>query len=315
MPKREKPAKRVVSLIASATEIVAALGRRDWLVARSHECDFPADVSALPVITEPKFTTGGSSAEIDARVRTLVGEWLSVDRVDIDKLRDAAPDVIVTQDHCEVCAVSLKDVEAATCHWTGHKAEIVSLRPHGLEDVLRDIRRVAAALDAASEGEALINRMRDRLAALRSKTANLSRPGVAFIEWMDPLMSGGNWMPTLINAAGGRDLLGVEDAHSPFLSWESLANADPDVIVIAPCGFPIDRTVREMPVLESHERWAQLKAVRSRRVYIGDGNAYFNRPGPRLVETAEIIAEMLHPSIFHFGHQGRGWRGRRWVGK
>jgi hypothetical protein len=158
-----------------------------------------------------------------------------------------------------VCAVSLKDVETATCDWTGHKTEIVSLRPNGLDDVLRDIRRVAAALDAASEGEALINRMRDRLAALRSKTANLSRPGVAFIEWMDPLMSGGNWMPTLINAAGGRDLLGVEDAHSPFLSWESLANADPDVIVIAPCGFPIDRTVRELPVLESHERWAQLK--------------------------------------------------------
>jgi iron complex transport system substrate-binding protein len=193
--------------------------------------------------------------------------------------------------------VSLKGVEAATCHWTGHKAEIVSLRPHGLQDALRDIRRVAAALDAGSEGEALINRMRDRLAALRSKTANLSRPGVAFIEWMDPLMSGGNWMPTLISAAGGRDLLGVEDAHSPVLSWESLANADPDVIVIAPCGFPIDRTVREMPVLESHERWAQLKAVRSRRVYIGDGNAYFNRPGPRLVETAESSQKCFtHPS-------------------
>lgn len=303
----DQPTKRVVSLIASATEIVAALGRRDWLVGRSHECDFPAEVAALPVLTEPKFAIEGSSAQIDARVRAIVAEGLSVYRVDPEKLRGAAPDVIVTQDHCAVCAVSLKDVEAATCDWTGRSIEIVSLRPDGLSDVWNDIRRVAAALDAASEGERLIGRIRERLAAIRSATGSREHPGVAFIEWIDPLMSGGNWMPTLISLAGGRDLLGVENGHSPFLSWDNLVSADPDVIVIAPCGFDIGRTLREMPVLESRGEWVRLKAVRNGRVYIGDGNAFFNRPGPRLAETAEILAEILHPSVFHFGHQGRGW--------
>jgi iron complex transport system substrate-binding protein len=303
----DQPTKRVVSLIASATEIVAALGRRDWLVGRSHECDFPAEVAALPVLTEPKFAVEGSSAEIDARVRAIVAEGLSVYRVDPEKLREAAPDVIVTQDHCAVCAVSLADVAAATCDWTGRSIEIVSLRPNGLSDVWNDIRRVAAALDATREGEGLVGGLGDRLAAIRSATEGLDHPGVAFIEWIDPLMSGGNWMPTLITLAGGRDLLGVEDAHSPFLSWDDLVDADPDVVVIAPCGFDIDRTLREMLVLERREAWMRLKAVRNGRVYIGDGNAFFNRPGPQLAETAEILAEILHPSVFHFGHQGRGW--------
>ena len=307
MPTSVRPPKRVVSLIASATEIVAALGRLDWLVGRSHECDFPPEVVALPALTEAKLEVSGSSADINARVLAIVRDGLSVYRVDPDKLKGVAPDIIVTQDHCEVCAVSLKDVEEATCSLAGQSIEIVSLRPNSLEDAFRDMARVAAALDAGSQGRALIDRLRGRLDDIRNTAAALPRLGVAFIEWIDPLMSGGNWMPTLIEIAGGRDLLGVADAHSPFTSWESLATADPDVIVVAPCGFDIDRTVSEMGVLEQSGHWSRLRAVRDGRVYIGDGNAFFNRPGPRLVETAEILAEILHPEAFRFGHEGRGW--------
>jgi len=307
MPTDAQRGKRVVSLIASATEIVAALGRQDWLVGRSHECDYPPEVTSLPALTEPKFKVSGSSAQINERVLDIVREGLSVYRVDPDKLKDLAPEVIVTQDHCEVCAVSFKDVKEATCRWAGQNIEIVSLRPNSLEDAFRDIERVAASLDAAAQGRALVGRLRRRLADIEAPAGALPRMSVAFIEWIDPLMTGGNWMPTLIRIAGGRDLLGTADAHSSFISWQDLAAADPDVIVIAPCGFDIERTVSEMPVLEASVHWSHLRAVRDGRVYIGDGNAYFNRPGPRLVETAEILAEILHPDAFDFGHEGRGW--------
>ncbi|HXF53075.1 MAG TPA: cobalamin-binding protein [Hyphomicrobiaceae bacterium] len=307
MPTDAQRGKRVVSLIASATEIVAALGRQDWLVGRSHECDFPPEIVALPALTEAKLDPTGSSAEINERVLALVRDGLSVYRVDTDRLRDLAPDVIITQDHCEVCAVSLKDVEEATRCLAGRHVEVVSLRPHGLEDVFRDIERVAVSLDADAQGRALLSRLRKRLQNIAATAGSLPRRSVAFIEWIDPLMSGGNWMPSLIETAGGRDLLGLADAHSPFIAWESLAEADPDVIVIAPCGFDITRTLAEMPVLEKSAHWRRLRAVRDGRVYIGDGNAYFNRPGPRLVETAEILAEVLHPEAFRFGHEGRGW--------
>jgi len=315
MPVSVRPAKRVVSLIASATEIVAALGRRDWLVGRSHECDFPPEVVALPALTEAKIEVSGSSGDINARVLAIVRDGLSVYRVDADRLRQVAPDIIVTQDHCEVCAVSLEDVEEATCRWAEQDVEIVSLRPNSLEDAFRDMARVAAALDAGPQGEALVEGLRGRLEDIRNTASSLPRTSVAFIEWIDPLMSGGNWMPTLIDIAGGGDLLGVADAHSPFTSWESLAAADPDVIVIAPCGFDIDRTVGEMAVLEQSDHWPRLRAVCGGRVYVGDGNAFFNRPGPRLVETAEILAEILHPGAFHFGHEGQGWvrHGRRFI--
>src|SRR5262245_54252999 len=189
---------RIVSLIASATEIVCALGARGSLVGRSHECDFPADVLDLPALTEPKLEVAGSSAEIDARVREIVREGLSVYRVDGEALKALAPDVIVTQDHCEVCAVSLADVEAATCTWTGRQVEIVSLRPDSIGDGYADIVRVARALGMEEGGSRLIGEMRTRLAAVRSQVAGRERPRVAFIEWVEPLMAGGNWMPELI---------------------------------------------------------------------------------------------------------------------
>jgi iron complex transport system substrate-binding protein len=298
---------RVVSLIASATEIISALGRGDWLVGRSHECDYPADVNRLPVLTAPKFSVEGSSGAIDRRVREIVRDGLSVYRVDAEALSALNPDVILTQDHCEVCAVSLADVEAATCTWAGRPVEIVSLRPDSLADAYADIRRVARALETAEAGETLVRTMQQRIAAVTARMAGRPKPRVAFIEWVEPLMAGGNWMPELIEAAGGINLFGTAGERSGWMQWADLAAADPDAIVVAPCGYDLARCLQELPLLEAKRGWPDLAAVRAGRVYFADGNAYFNRPGPRLADTAEILAEMLHPDIAGTRHEGTVW--------
>ena len=298
---------RIVSLITSATEIVAALARRDQLVRRSHECDFPADVPPLPQLTAPKFKIEGTSAEIDTRVRDIVRDGLSVYRVDGDALKALSPDVIVTQDHCEVCAVSLSDVEAATCTWTGRAVEIVSLKPDSTADTYADIRRVARALGVASAGEVLVTDMQTRIATVARRVAMAPRPRVAFIEWVEPLMAGGNWMPELIEAAGGDNLFGAAGKHSDWMQWNELAAADPDVILVAPCGYDLQRCLEELALLQAKPGWRDLKAVRSARVRFADGNAYFNRPGPRLADSTEIIAEILHPELFAPRHHGTAW--------
>lgn len=300
------PPRRVVSLIASATEIVAALGCRDRLIGRSHECDYPPDVLSLPVLTAPKFKVEGTSADIDRKVREIVAEGLSVYRVDAELLRALEPDLIVTQDHCEVCAVSLSDVEAATCAWAGAKTRIVSLRPDALDDVYRDIARVAEALGVAGRGTALVGQMREGFASLAERTRGLTRPRVAFVEWSEPLMSGGNWMPTLIETAGGENLFGRAGGKSEVLSWSDFTAADPEVIIIAPCGYDLGASCRDLQHLTRIPGWERIKAVRDGRVYCADGNAYFNRPGPRLGDTAEIIAEILHPDHFQPRHRERG---------
>ena len=298
---------RVVSLIASATEIVCALGRRDWLVGRSHECDFPADVATLPQLTAPKFKVEGSSADIDRRVQEIVRDGLSVYSVDGDALKALAPDVIVTQDHCEVCAVSLSDVEAATCTWTGQPVRIVSLKPNSTADTYADIRRVAGALSSAAAGEDLVGQMQRRIDIVRAQVAGQPKPRVAFIEWVEPLMAGGNWMPELIDAAGGHNLFGEAGKHSDWMQWHDLAAADPDVIIVAPCGYDLKRCLEELPLLEAKPGWARLQAVRNGRVTFADGNAYFNRPGPRLADSAEMLAEMIHPGAGLPRHEGTAW--------
>jgi iron complex transport system substrate-binding protein len=305
-PMREEQP-RIVSLIASATEIVCALGLRDRLVGRSHECDYPADIMGLPQLTAPKFKVEGTSAEIDARVQEIVRDGLSVYRVDGDALKALSPDVIVTQDHCEVCAVSLSDVEAATCTWTGQAVAIVSLKPDSMADTYADIGRVARALGVEPAGEALVSDMQARISALSRRVANAPRPRVAFIEWVEPLMAGGNWMPELIEAAGGDNLFGTAGKHSDWMQWQELAAADPDIILVAPCGYGLDRCLEELPLLQAKPGWSDLKAVRSGRVYFADGNAYFNRHGPRLADSAEIIAEILHPEITPARHRGKAW--------
>lgn len=298
---------RIVSLIASATEIVHALGLGGHQVARSHECDWPANVLALPQLTRAKFKVEGTSREIDSRVKALVEQGLAVYEVDADRLKALSPDLIVTQDQCEVCAVSLADVERAVCSWTDRTAAIVSCRPHSLGDVYADIRRIAAAAGVADRGEMLVADMISRLDAIRARIGDRTRPRLVFVEWVEPPMSGGHWMPDLIDFAGGVDLLGVTGSNSPWITWDAVAAADPDIIVVAPCGYDIAATRRAMGELAGNAIWSRLRAVRAGRVFIADGNAYFNRPGPRLVETAEILAEILHPDAVDFGHLGASY--------
>ena len=301
---------RVVSLIASSTEIVCALGAGDLLVGRSHECDHPrAVVEPLPVLTAPKFAVDGSSARIDQRVKEVLLSSLSVYKVDVDALEAVRPDVIITQAQCEVCAVSLKDVEAAVCQMVSTRPAIVSLEPNGLEDLFTDIQKVAAALRREEAGRALVASLRARIEAIaaRARTAP-TRPTVACVEWIEPLMAAGNWMPTLVELAGGVNLFGEANRHSPWMTWDDLVARDPEVIVVLPCGFDIPRTLTEMHLLADRPEWARLRAVRDGRVVVADGNQYFNRPGPRLVESLEILGEVLHPELFAFGHEGSGWQ-------
>jgi iron complex transport system substrate-binding protein len=298
---------RIASLLPSSTEIVCALGFADALVARSHECDFPHGVTRLPAVTAPKFNPDGRSYEINQRVQAILQEAVSVYQIDGHLLRQLQPDVIVTQTQCEVCAVSFADVERAACEWLDVPAQIVALEPNALSDVYADIQRVADALGVPARGAELVSSMQARMHAIAERTRGLPRLRTATIEWIDPLMAGGNWMPELIDMAGGENLFGAAGQHSPWMTWEALKAADPDVILVLPCGYDIPRTIREMTALTERGDWHTLRAVQQGTVYLTDGNQYFNRPGPRLVESLEILAEILHPDAFRAQHHGTGW--------
>lgn len=299
---------RIISLIASSTEIIHALGLGDLMVGRSHECDYPVEVKDLPVCTEPKFRTDGSSFEIDQRVKTIVQESLSVYRVKVDMLEQLRPTHIVTQAQCEVCAVSLKDVEQATCQLLHSNPLVVSLQPDCLNDIYKDIVRVGTATGVKAAADTLVESLQGRIAEIEAIAGKQPRkPRVAVIEWIDPLMAAGNWMPELVELAGGENLFGEAGKHSPWMSWEELVEKDPDVIIVTPCGFDLTRTLEEMHLLSSKPAYDRLRAVKSDRIAVADGNQFFNRPGPRVVESLEIMAEILHPERFAFGHYGKGW--------
>ncbi len=293
---------RIVSLIASSTELVHALGLGHFMVGRSHECDFPQSVKELPVCTAPKFNVEGSSKEIDDRVKEILAKSLSVYLVDAEKLDELAPSHIITQAQCEVCAVSLRDVEEAACALIASRPQIIALEPNCLEDYFSDLRRVAAALNAVSAGEALEKAARKRIDAVRELIERAlpqdSKPTVAVIEWIEPLMAAGNWMPELVEMAGGINLFGESGKHSPWMSLDDLVARDADIIVVTPCGFDNKKTLEEMPVLLNNPRFQKLRAVQNGRLYVADGNQYFNRPGPRLVDSLEMLAEIFHPHLF-----------------
>ena len=298
---------RVVSLIASATEIVSALGYRHALVGRSHECDFPPDVESLPVCSASRVDIHATSVEIDRQVKAAVAEAVSVYRVLTEVLESLQPTHIITQTQCEVCAVSLADVERAVCEMVGSRPAIVSLEPMCLADVWKDIQRVADALCDSDAGSTLNTLLQQQLAEVRNSVGTREQPSVVCLEWINPLMSGGNWMPELVEIAGGRPLLATAGEHSPWMTWDDLLLADPDAIVILPCGFDIPRTVSELGPLVTDPRWRRLSAVNKDRVYVTDGNQYFNRPGPRVVESAEILADVLHAPETATRHRGTGW--------
>ena len=299
---------RIVSLLPATTEIVCALGAAGWLVGRSHECDFPVEIGALPVCTSPKLDPAASSQEIDRQIKALLQDAVSIYRIDTEKLRQLKPDIILTQAQCEVCAVSLPEVEQAVAQWLVSRPQIISLSPNRLADIWEDIRRVADALELTEHGKEVLRSLKNRVVNIIEKSCVLKdRPTVACIEWIEPLMAAGNWVPELVELAGGSNVAGEAGKHSPWMNWETLARQNPDIIIVMPCGFNIQRTRSEMAALVRRPEWPKLRAVKKGRVYLTDGNQYFNRPGPRIVESLEILAEIIHGDRFNFGHQGKGW--------
>ena len=295
-------------MLPAATEIVCALGLEQNLVGRSHECDFPESVKSLPVCSEANFADDLSSLEIDIKVKEILTEALSIYTVKRDVIKELAPDIVITQAQCEVCAVSLKDVEEALDNYLDKESRIVSLQPNKLDDIFEDIKTVAQALDVPDAGNILIEDLQERVDIIRHKLKYVeSRPTVACIEWLEPLMVSGNWIPEVVSTAGGSSILAEAGKHSPFVKWENIQQANPDVIVVMPCGFSIERTMKEMNILLKLPGFAELSAVKNNRLYITDGNQYFNRPGPRIVDSIEIIAEIIHPKLFNFGYEGNGW--------
>ena len=298
---------KVLSLIASSTEIVYALGCGNNLVGRSHECDFPEEVKSLPHCTQPRFDVEGSSKEIDDRVKATLQSALSVYEVDEVMLADLDPDIIITQSQCEVCAVSLDDVESAVESLSGRKPKIISLQPNSLSDIWNDIRIVSRGLNVESKGIQLVKTLKDKAQELNQSVKELPIQTVACVEWIDPLMAAGNWVPTLVELAGGDNLFGEAGKHSPWMDFKALKDKDPDVIIVMPCGYNISKSIQEMKVLTDHPQWESLNAVKQARVYITDGNQYFNRPGPRIIDSLEILVEILHEGKFDFSHHKSGW--------
>lgn len=299
---------RIISLLPAATEIVCALGLEENLVGRSHECDFPEAVKQLPVCSEANIPDNLSSADIDKKVKELLYDALSIYTVNREKIKSLAPDVVITQAQCEVCAVSLDDVEAALKNYLDKQVEIISLQPNSLNDILSDIKVTAFALGVPEKGDQLIEELQERVDIIRHKLKFIdAKPTVACIEWLEPLMVSGNWIPELVDIAGGTSILAEPGKHSPFVQWTDIQQADPDIILAMPCGFSIERTMKEMHLLLQQPGFADLKAVKNNRIYIADGNQYFNRPGPRIIDSIEILAEIINPKQFIFGYEGTGW--------
>lgn len=303
---------RIISLIASSTETLYRLGLLDKIVGRSHECDYPASILDLPVCTSPKFEVDGTSYEIDQKVKALVQEGLSVYRVDAEKIKSLNPTHIITQIQCEVCAVSQKDVIDACSLTLGEEVEIISLKPDCFTDILSDIDTLGIELGVESRGLDLIKEITEKIETLHkdcmSFQSKIGRPPrIACIEWIEPLMAAGNWVPELIEFACGENLFGEAGEHSPWMKMDDLVKSDPDVVLVTPCGFDIKRTMQEMHLLLDNQQFNSMTCVKNRRVYVADGNQFFNRPGPRIVESMQMLAEMLYPQHYSSGLKDTGF--------
>jgi len=298
---------RVLSLLSSTTEIIYALGCGDRLVGRSHECDYPAEVSELPICTIPKFNVDGTSREVDDEVKSLVQSALSIYYINEKLLKELKPDIIFTQSQCEVCAVSVSDVENALKNITGLSSRVISVEPNSIEDIFNDILTIAEILNVRKKGKELVELIKAKIDSTEKIVYQKSSPSVAAIEWIDPLMAAGNWVPQLIRVAGGKNLFGEASKHSPWMKYNDLVEQDPEIIIVMPCGYDIKKSLIEIKTLESKKGWGSLKAVRNRNVYVTDGNQFFNRPGPRIIESLEILLEIIHPELSESKHIDSGW--------
>jgi iron complex transport system substrate-binding protein len=294
-PRGKERRLRIVSLLPSATEIVCSLGLGEQLAAVTHECDYPPFVRRLPKATRTLIPADAPSAEIDRLVRERLAEAQALYTLDFATLEALGPDLIVTQALCEVCAVAEDEVQAAVRRLPG-RPRVVNLEPENLAQVMDAIREVARAAGVEANGEETVRALAARVDAVASRSAEVRhRPRVALLEWLDPPFSCGHWSPELVRLAGGVEVLGHEGRRSRTLSWDEVASAAPDVLFVACCGFDLDRTLADLDGLRGRPEFKELAAVRSGRVYVADGSQYFSRPGPRLVDSLEILGHALHP--------------------
>lgn len=285
---------RIISLLPSATEMVADLGLLGRLLAVSHACDFPHEVEKIPVITKSIVPPGLSSGQIDAFVAEAVREGRSLYTVDEEMLQEIAPDVVITQELCDVCAVNHETV-ARSLGRLSKQPELVSLDPGCIEDIFADFERVAAALQREEVAARTVGEGRRRLERLREQTAGLSRPRVLTLEWYEPAFFGGHWVPEQVELGGGESVVGAAHCRSERISWEKIEELDPDVILLMPCGYNLRQTLELGSELHENPHWGRLRAVRERRVVAVDANACFSRPSLRVVQGAELVGHVLHP--------------------
>ena len=296
---------RVVSLLAGATEMVCALGAGETLVGRSHECDNPSWVHSLPSCSQPAFDISVSSAEIDAEVRRRLHAGEPLYHLDMELIRKLQPDLVITQSHCDVCAVTPADLERGNCALAARQ---LSLSAATIDEIFHCIEQVAQALSIPERAPAVIEHARQRLETVRQQTAHLRRPTVVMLEWTDPLFAMGNWGPELVEIANGEPLLGHPGEFSTCIPAERLHGADPEYLIVAPCGFNLERAEREQAVLERYPWWRDLRAVRNGNVSFADGNLFFNRSGMTISQSAEILAEILHGVSFDSPTEDLHWR-------
>ncbi|HEV2009554.1 MAG TPA: ABC transporter substrate-binding protein [Candidatus Limnocylindria bacterium] len=282
---------RIVSLVPAATEIACAIGAGDDLVAVTHDCDFPPAVRALPRITRSTIEPGTRSGAIDAQVRAAADRGESTFHLDAAALAGARPDVLLGQTLCAVCAVTLDALPASL----DPAPRVVPLDGESIAGIYTDIVRVGDAIDRRAAADALVARLRERVAQVRERVAGLQRPRVACLEWLDPLFNAGHWVPEQVDLAGGVDVLGEPGARSRVVTQATVSAADPDVLLLMPCGFDAERAHTEAGELLRGTDWSSLRAVREGRAFALDGNAYFSRPGPRVVDGIELLASLLHP--------------------
>ena len=299
---------RIVSLIPSGTEIVCALGYHEYLVGISHECDFPLDIRHLPVCTKPRLNVNTSSLEIDKSVKSLLQNSLSIYAINENVLKELKPDLIITQSQCEVCAVSLADVELVLKKKIGLDPRIISLQPQKLSDIWEDINLIAKSLGVAKKGLDFTGQIKDEVDNLKSLYSSKIIPTIACVEWINPLMFAGNWVPEMVKIAGGKDLFGRIGMHSDWSTYDILFKNDPEKIILMPCGFNINKTFEEVGAMTNMPNWNNLKAVKTGNVFITDGNQYFNRPGPRILESIKILIEIVSNQKIDFGYKEKGWK-------
>ena len=305
---------RIVSLISSATEILYLLGLGDQVVGISHECDYPSEVTTKPRLTRAHIDASDASHGIDEQVRAMTAANLPLYAIDVEGIAALRPQLIVTQAQCDVCAVRYEDVVSAVRdHPALRGTQVLALNPMSLCDVLDDIQRVGRAAGVTHTAQAVVQRLQARIDAVRSVTSRLPAgevPRTACLEWIDPPMLAANWTPEIVELAGGQPGLTVGGRHSTYADWHEIVRYDPQAVVVMPCGFDLPRAIAEARHLPLRDGWSQLSAVRDLRVWAVDGNAYFNRSGPRLVESLEILAHLLHPQHCEPPrlHSGRAWQ-------